>query len=426
MGKPIDVAVIGAGPYGLSLAAHLSARGVSHRIFGRPLETWRHHMPKGMLLKSEGFASNLSAPERGATLKAYAVARGLAYADRHRPIALETFLDYADWFRAAFVPHLEAQHVKALFRSDDNFTLMLESGECLAARHVVLATGIAGLAHVPCALKGLPKALLSHSYDHRDLSIFRGKDVTVIGAGASAIDTAALLDRAGAGVKIVARASKVAYHTPPDAAERTLIGQLKRPTTALGPGWRSFFCANTPLIFHRMPEALRLRATENHLGPAPGWFMRDQVEDRILALLGQKIVGGRAHQGRVVLDVVGPSGTGRTITSDHVIAATGYRPDLRQLSFLTPLLRATIAQVQETPILSEDFETSVKGLYVIGPAAANAFGPLMRFMVGAEFAAPRVANHLRRRLGAVRRAKTQISTTNAALPACVEATTRNS
>src|SRR6516165_2611793 len=54
--------VIGSGPYGLSLAAHLASRKIEHRIFGHCMETWEKHMPPNMLLKSEGFASDLYAP----------------------------------------------------------------------------------------------------------------------------------------------------------------------------------------------------------------------------------------------------------------------------------------------------------------------------------------------------------------------------
>jgi cation diffusion facilitator CzcD-associated flavoprotein CzcO len=89
--KMSDVAIIGAGPYGLSLAAHLRARGVDFRIFGKPMQTWLEHMPKGMRLKSEGFASSLYDPDSKFTLAAYCKERGLAYADTGMPIPLETF-----------------------------------------------------------------------------------------------------------------------------------------------------------------------------------------------------------------------------------------------------------------------------------------------------------------------------------------------
>ena len=62
MSDVVDVAIIGAGPYGLSLAAHLQAAGVSYRHFGSPMWLWRQAMPQGMYLKSQGFASTSPTP----------------------------------------------------------------------------------------------------------------------------------------------------------------------------------------------------------------------------------------------------------------------------------------------------------------------------------------------------------------------------
>jgi thioredoxin reductase len=398
MSQLVDVAIIGAGPYGLSLAAQLRATGLSFRIFGKPLDTWRHHMPKGMFLKSEGFASNLSAPDDQSTLMAYCAARGLDYADRRLPVSLDTFNAYADWFRLRHVPMLEQLNVTALDRKGDKYILMLEDGEELFARHVVLAVGITWFQNMPESLAHLPAHLASHAYAHHDVTGFKGRDVTVLGAGASAIDLAAALAEEGANVQILARAPSIRFHTAPDPSEDSFLHKLQSPPTGIGPGWRSFFCVNTPLLFHRLPESLRLRATKRHLGPAPGWFMRERIEGIVQTMLGHEIVSAKAYGDQVTLDVVDATGTQKLVVADHVIAATGYKPDLTKLPFLAPMLRASIAQVQNTAILSDNFETSSRGLYMTGPAAANSFGPLMRFMYGAEFAAPRLAQHLKRRL----------------------------
>jgi thioredoxin reductase len=399
MRNSCDVAIVGAGPYGLSLAAHLRAQGVSFRIFGKPLDTWRNHMPRNMLLKSEGMASSLSAPLPDSTLKDFAAERGLDYADHGLPVALDTFNAYAGTFLERFVPDLEETLVTAIARDGGDFTLTLETGERVSARSVVLAVGITPFAHMPDALSALPSSVLSHSFDHRDAAEFKGREIVVLGAGASAIDTAALLDDCGASVRILARRPSIRFHNPPDASDASFLKQLHKPPTGIGPGWRSFFCMNMPLVFHRLPESLRLKATRTHLGPAPGWFMRERIEGRIPTLLGQTLRRARLHDGRVTLEISDNAGT-LTLDCDHVVAATGYRPNIERLTYLSPELRGRIAAVEKTPILSDNFETSVRGLYFTGPAAANSFGPLMRFMVGAEFAAPRLAAHLQRRLGA--------------------------
>jgi len=400
-----DVAIIGAGPYGLSLAAHLAAAGIDFRIFGKTLDSWRHHMPKDMLLKSDGFASNISAPDEASTLKAWCGARGIAYADQGAPISLDLFTDYAGWFQRRYVPRVEEKNVVSVARNGEGFALELETGERLAAKYVVMAAGITWFAHMHPALKDLPGWAASHSFAHRDVSEFKGRDVAVLGAGASAVDLAALLADSGANVQIVARARAVRFHAPPDPHGASLLRQIKTPASGIGPGWRSFFCANTPLLFHRLPESMRLRATRNHLGPAPGWFMRERVEGKIPMQLGTNVTGARVDRDHVELALADEAGARATASFDHVISATGYRPNLARLPFLSLSLLSEIASVENTPVLSDQFETSSPGFYVTGPAAANAFGPLMRFMVGAEFAAPRIAAHIRRRLGAASTAR---------------------
>jgi thioredoxin reductase len=398
----IQTAIIGAGPYGLSLAAHLKDAGAEFRIFGAPLGTWRAHMPAGMLLKSDGFASNLSAPDSGSTLKAWCAARSIGYDDNTIPVPLTTFLDYAAWFQQRHVPMLEDNQVVSLSRGLRGFTLWLDNGEMLQAARVVLAVGISWFKHMPDALAGLPPELASHSYDHHDLSGFSGKKLLILGAGSSAVDMAVLAQEAGADVGLLARAPQIHYHSMPDPDAVSWLKAITHPSSGIGPGWRSFLCANAPRLFRRLPERLRLRATQRHLGPAPGWFMRGKLKGK--TWLGQEIEKAQACQGGVLLTARGAEGGVAQIAADHVIAATGYRPDLRRLAFLVAELRAAIAHVAHTPHLSDHFETSVPGLYAVGPLAANTFGPLMRFMVGAEYAAPRLAAHLVKTAGKARAA----------------------
>src|ERR1700739_4804318 len=111
-----DVVIIGAGPYGLSIAAHLRARNVHFRIFGSPMRTWIEQMPKGMRLKSDGFASSLFEPDSKFTLEAYCREKGLPYADLGLPVPLETFVAYGLEFQKRFVPQLEQKSVVSLRR----------------------------------------------------------------------------------------------------------------------------------------------------------------------------------------------------------------------------------------------------------------------------------------------------------------------
>ena len=227
-----EVAIVGAGPYGLSVAAHLSARGIAIRVFGRPMSAWSDKMPKGMLLKSEGFASSLSDPGSEFTLGHYCREQGLPYQDTMLPVPLDTFVAYGVAFQKRFVPDLENKLVVSVRRAPCGFELQLEDGESVLARRVILAVGIAQFSHIPEVFSGLPAEFVTHSSAHSDLAKFASRRVAVIGAGASAIDLAALLRGAGASVHVVARAATIRFFDPPQP--RSLRERILSPIYGAG------------------------------------------------------------------------------------------------------------------------------------------------------------------------------------------------
>jgi len=391
-----DVAIIGAGPYGLSLAAHLKALGVSFRIFGRPMEFWLNHMPKGMHLKSEGFASSLYDPSTRFTLGQYCKEHSLQYADIGAPVPLDVFSSYGLEFQRRLVPEVENKKVVSLKRSERDFRIELEDGEIAYARRVVIAVGLTYFAHVPQDLANLPAAVLTHSSQHVDTSGFKGREVAIIGAGSSAIDLAALLHQAGAHVRVIARTNKVRFHDPPDNLNPSWFDQMLQPVTGIGPGWKLFLCTNFPLVFRRMPASFRLEKVRRILGPAPCWFTREQVEGKVTFNLGVSVSSAKLKDSRAVLELTDEQGRKSEITADHVIAATGYKPDLSRLTFMDQAIAGQIRCVGNTPVLSSNFESSEPNVYFVGITAANTFGPLLRFAYGAKFAAPRLARHLAR------------------------------
>jgi thioredoxin reductase len=410
----VDIVVIGSGPYGLSIAAHLAHTGLSFRIFGAPMENWNQHMPKGMLLKSEGFASSLYDPGSTFTLGHYCRENRLPYADIGSPIPLETFVAYGLEFRNRFVPMLEETHVISVRPVDGGFELAIADGQIVKARRVVVATGITSFGYIPPELAELPREVLTHSSDHHDLSRFRGRKVAVLGAGASALDLAALLHEAGAQVDLIARSTKIAFHTFL-AEPRPLWQRIRHPRSGLGIGWRSRLCTDAPLLFHSMPEEFRLRVVRNHLGPAPGWFVRDRTEGKFPMHPGTSIQGARVDAGTLHLSLL-KSGMQKTeLAVDHLISATGYRVSMAKLSFLSDALRRRLRTVEDTPVLSRHFETSVPGLYMVGVASANSFGPMMRFAFGAGYTARRVVGHLTAEIRSARQAEPQAGSAELAI-----------
>jgi thioredoxin reductase len=392
----LNTAIIGAGPYGLSIAAHFRRRGIAFRIFGRPMDSWLAHMPKGMMLKSDGFASNIYDPEDAFTLEKFCAERGIEYADTGVPVKLDTFTSYGLAFRDRMVPELEERIVSNIERLPNGYRLQLEDGETFEARNVVLAVGITNFDWVPENLAHLPEEFLTHSARHREVEPFRGRDVVVIGGGASALDLAGLLKEAGANVQLASRRKELVFHSQPTGKPRSLWQQVRHPKSGLGPGMRSRFYADAPAAFYYLPEQLRLKIVGRALGPSGGWFIRDKVIGKMPLHLGFTPQEAKAQSGKVHLTLRGEDGCTRELITEHVIAATGYKVDMERLQFLSSEIRTKLKAVNRAPVLSTNFESSIPGLFFAGVSAANSFGPVMRFAFGAGFAARTLTRALAR------------------------------
>jgi len=391
------VAVIGAGPFGLSTAAHLRARGIPVRVFGDPMVSWRDSMPAGMLLKSTPAASNLDAPQPGHTLVDYCDAAGIPRLVTDEDIVpVETFIAYGQWFQQKLVPELEQVRVVSVDRSEQGgFQLKLDSGESFTARAVVVATGLSGLSHLPPELAAAapdgpaPTGPVSHSSQHHDLTRYSGKELIVVGAGQSALETAALAAEAGAQVRVVARGrGSVAFGAPPWKQPRL------RPESPFGRAWSLWALTYYPHPYRHLPAGARHFLVRRVLGPLGAWWLRDRFEGKVQVTEVDRILKADASQGHPSLEVLTGTGAMDRLAADHVIAATGYRVDLAAMDFLGHELRTALAVSRGTPRLGAGYVSSVPGLYFTGLPAAASYGPVMRFVCGTEFASPRLARHL--------------------------------
>jgi lysine/ornithine N-monooxygenase len=386
-----DVVIVGAGPYGLSPAACLRANGVEHRIFGEPMKPWLTQMPEGMLLKSEGFASNLYAPGSGYSLGEYCEENGHAYEHLGLPVELDVFSSYGLAFQRRHVPELDCRPVTGVAKLPAGFSIEIAGGEAMRARAVVIAVGLSCSEHIPSQLTGVPTELVSHSSVHRNLNRFSGREVIVIGGGASAIDIAVLLHECGASARLVSRREAVEVHDKM-LLPRPVRERAKRPLSTIGPGWRSWFYANLPQIFYLLPRDRRTSIVRTYLGPAGGWFMKERLS-HVSHFRGCRILDATARKEGIEMRI-DRDGKTECLAADHVIAATGFRTDVRRMSFLSAPLRARLDTAHHAPALSSHFESTVPGLYFVGPATANSFGPVMRFVAGAQFTAHRLAARL--------------------------------
>jgi len=396
MSDAVEVAIIGAGPYGLSLAAHLRAAGVPFRQFGLPMQLWQASMPKGMFLKSQGFASNLSSPDGEHTLEAFCRQTSRKYGSYGVPVPLDTFVAYGLWFQRELVPDLEQVLVTDVAQRDGGYEIQLENGDRVTARQVVVATGVEHFPVVPESVASLPSWACTHSSAHTDLGRFQGRSVVVLGAGQSAMETAALLHESGAEVQLVARRAKLAWNGQPLPPDRPFLARLREPEAGLGSGYGTWFYSVHPGLFRHLPEATRIYRARTALGPAGACWLPNRVLGQFPILLSQMLIWAKTDGDSVRLGIEGADNTQRELTADHVIAGTGYRSDLARLTFLSAALQQKLKRVADTAAVNGSYESSVPGLYFIGPAVAPTFGPVMRFVYGSDHAARAVARQLSR------------------------------
>jgi cation diffusion facilitator CzcD-associated flavoprotein CzcO len=386
-----DIAIIGAGPYGLSAAAHLRrVKGLDVQVFGQPMSFWDLQMPRGMLLRSNWSATQISSPDSSLNLEGFQEASGETF---DMPVPVERFVEYGKWYQRSAVADLDQREVSRVEKDLDGFRLILDDGGTLRARRVIVAAGIGSFAWRPSEFENLPSSLASHTSKHRDLRVFAGKRVLVVGSGQSALESAALLHENGAEPEVVARswtihwlqgwASKTLHHRMGGLIRRVLYAP-----TDVGPAGLSQLLARPDLVA-RLPRYLQDRLRKRAVRPAGARWLVERLR-HVPIRLGCS-VGSVNHVGERVT-VHFDDGSDRTV--DHVLLGTGYRVDVSKYEFLSQELKQLICCFNGYPILKAGLETSVDGLHILGAPAAWSFGPLMQFVSGAHYASRTITRHI--------------------------------
>jgi hypothetical protein len=369
-----NVAIIGAGPYGLAAAAHLRRAGVEVKIFGEPMSFWQNNMPAGLLLRSNWTATCIAEYEGELSLDSFCAATGTSF---DSPVPLDRFVDYGLWVQRQVAPDVDRRLVETLETGPGGFRLTLADGTAISASRVLVAAGIALFANRPAMVAGLPPDLASHTGDHRDFLRFRGARVLVVGGGQSALECAALLHESGAQAEVAIRQDHIIWlHGGKYQRMLGACAGLVYAPTDVGPMGLSRLVA-VPDLFRRLPRRAQNPLAYRSIRPAGAAWLPPRLKE-VPIRLGRTVVSATPRDGRV--HVAFADGDAQTV--DHLLLGTGYQVDITRYSFLTPGLTGQIRRAGGYPLLDHGMESSVPGLHFLGAPAAWSFGPIVRFVSG--------------------------------------------
>lgn len=387
-----EVIIIGAGPYGLSAAAHIRSVGIEPYVIGKPMAFWKQQMPSKMLLRSKIEASNIAAPQVHLSLEGYQKAIGRKLPE---PLPIEDFIAYGDWFRKQVVPKIDTRQVLKLSRRENDFEIELEDSEKIYAKSVVLALGTGPFLVRPEEFSGIHKELAPHTSDISDLTQFNGKRVAVIGKGQSALEYAALLHENNAEVTILTRSEKLTFR--PFAWRKHIFRTLTPgpllpfsfmvfPPTDLGTIKTARKMAD-PEKFRRQSPQVQAQLLRDCAKPVGAYWLQPRLRD--VGLKTQVSVRSAEVNGDGLR--LGLS-DGTTAHVDRVVLATGYKIDINKYDVINKSLKQRVKMTSDGyPVLETSLETSVDGLYMAGVIAEKTLGPTLRFVTGTSNAGPRLA-----------------------------------
>ncbi len=371
-----DLLIIGAGPFGLALAAYANTLGINYLVAGKPMEFWKNNMPDGMYLRS---ASDWSLdPTDQASIMNYLKTLGKTPKDVE-PLSRDFYLEYCQWFQDQAGIQSLPFYVTQLNKMVDHFHARLENGDVIEAKKVVVAIGMGYFKNQPPKLTALlPKGKYSHTCEAIQLNVKKGKRILILGGRQSAFEWTALLNDAGA-----AEVHLVHRHESPKFTESdwTWVSPLVDGMVT-NPAWfRNLPQEEKDAISKRMWGEGRLKVEpwlEKRVKKA-----NTHIHEKASLASCTELTDGSLE---IKLD------NEDTFVVDEIILATGYKVDLDQIQFLTENLRNEIFTRNGFPILDEHFQTSVEDLYFTSMSAGQDFGPFFGFTISVRASAKIIGN----------------------------------
>jgi len=369
-----DLLIVGAGPFGLALAAQAQHERIEHLVVGKSMEFWRANMPKGMFLRS-ACDWHLD-PQNVHTLEAYLQTQNKRPADVE-PLSLEFYLTYAEWFQQQKNIQPYQVYVQRL-DSADHFVATTFDGEVIDAHRVVLAPGFRHFAYIPEDLKRkLSTGRYQHTAEFVDFSAARDKRYLIIGGRQSAFEWAALLLEAGAAtVHLSHRHASPAFAVADWSWVNPMVDNIIDD-----PNWfRDLSQTEKDDVNHRLWAEGRLKIEP--------WLQARLNGERVKLWPHTELESGDEN-----LEVTLTNGARFNV--DQIVLATGYKVNIARLPYLAAgNLLARLETRNGFPVLDDHFETSVPGLFITSMPATQDFGPFFGFTISVRTSARLICDRL--------------------------------
>lgn len=356
-----DVLIIGAGPYGVSLAYDLYRRKVPFQVVGKAFSLWFDHLVPGIQLRSDWRASQLYSRDGHLDIDRYLrmhYSPKKAYSVKQGRVPSALFQDYLRWVLTELPFKVVDERILELHQDGSDFVAQTSSGGELRARRVVCATGIESHRNLPRELASLPAVV--HGWNTSEYCSMKNHRLLVVGGGQSAAEAIACLGDSNQ-ITWVHRSPLVFFSEPIN---------LPKPLFDLA--------LRLSAIFYRLPRGARSllgrRFLESTITPdLESTVMRKSISrlQMDVADLGLMVGGPERVYSQQLNEAF-----------DKVIACTGYRYALSTIRFLSRDLLRRIASLHQVPVLNRHYETSLKNLYMVGGIAEPTHGPAQRFMFG--------------------------------------------
>jgi FAD-dependent urate hydroxylase len=383
----VDVAVVGAGPYGLSVAASVaSARAI---VFGQPLLTWQRMEPDMELRAAWDEMALVAGGGRGG-LDAWLAETGRP---RREPMTPADFVAYGTWFRQRFVPEFVEDDVE-IVEPEGALLRVAAGGSEWLARRLVVAVGITPFPYLAPQFARLGDERVEPAALRNGFADLADARVAVVGGGQSAVEAAAHAARAGASVTMLVRGTVTWFADREPHTPRGWVGQrlyrLAYPVVGYGPPPINRL-VRRPDAFAALPFAMRRRLTNFLLRPGASPWLQPLVEGRVDVREHVEVRQVECGEAALRLHLSG----GEPLEVDRLIVGTGFRFALERLPFLSVVLRERIQVSRDWPVLDRSFRSTDPSVFFVGYAAEGRFGPVARFVLGVPFTAKRVAAALR-------------------------------